>query len=60
MEHCTFHLLGVKRNCFPSDIFKENFDFLVKTWKLEMIQIDLFDEEGRGYQPRQLNEWPRG
>ena len=49
-EHCTFRLLGVKRNRFPSDISKENFDFFVKTWKSEMIQIDLVDEEGRGHQ----------
>ena len=25
-----------------------------------MIQINLDDEEGRGHQPRQLNEKPRG
>jgi len=31
------------------EIFKENFEFLVITWKSEMIQIDLVDEEGGGH-----------
>ena len=54
LDHCTFYLLGVQRHCFLSDIFEENFNFLITIWEWDLIQIDLVDE-GQGHGPKQLN-----